>query len=108
MPRKVYATTFRVKVSLVKDGNKYLVNDTITPLVVNWYKERSSWPGMSPSRAMVDVLVQPGASTGVVAITYIGPKNRDLENMLADPDDDGNYPLRIDRESYLVVGKKSR
>jgi len=98
MPRKVYATTFRVKVSLVKDGNKYLVNNTLTPMVVTWYKER----------ATVDVLVQPGAVTGVVAITYIGPKNRDLEDMLADPDDDGNYPLRIDGESYLVVGKKTR
>jgi len=98
MTRKVYATTFRVKVSLIKDGNKYLVNDTLTHMVVDWYKER----------AHGEVLVQSGGFPDVVAITYLGRKNPNLEDMLADPDDDGNYPLRIDGQSYLVAGKKTR
>lgn len=98
-----------VKPVVAKAGSR---SRKMVPLatLVAWYQD-TVWTDECEVKAIRGKL-----ETGEVRI-YIRTKDKyrvddlyvqTLAEMLADPDDDGNHPIRIDGQEYLVQGKNMR
>jgi hypothetical protein len=97
---------FEFKVSLIdKKGN--LLVPIPHDQIVHWYQNQ-----LADVAAIYDVRIIEVSYVrdDVFKVGYIISQESDedvkvINHLLADPDDDGNYPIKIGRKKYLVVGE---
>jgi hypothetical protein len=112
--KKPGVKTARIAVSLLAVGNNNNNNNnnnnynnngkSYEEKIVEWYTEQGK------------ILIEIGYFTYLkfkhisgskLEVSYIASEGEDSEvalEMLADPDDDGNYPIKMDGETWLVSG----
>jgi hypothetical protein len=86
-----------VVVSLQRANKFYNYGDADAEHIISWYMKRIS--GMTQTATMAYT----GKNTFVITYKLI-PGLEFYKEEIADPDDDGNYPLTIGRTEYLVNG----
>lgn len=92
-----YTASITMEVDIWADGihkhPKYLKEE-----VIQWYKDQNS----DKENFNVNYVFQK-----IFKITYKTDYQEDSVEMsiVADPDDDGNYPIYINKQPYLIAGK---
>jgi hypothetical protein len=97
-PKKI---KFTFKVNLRGSGSGYVDDNAL----LKWYR------GFADEEEYPGIHIKPTKKTGVFEGSYnidgMPPRMNQKAHIesLIDPDEDGNYPIVIDGEEYLVIGK---
>lgn len=104
---KMVPIEFEFTVALIdKNGNRHMINNP--EKIVLWYRKQTADIEEVYGIHINDIS---HVTDDVYKISYTMNQEDDsedpevLNHMLADPDDDGNYPIVIDRRKYLIVGE---
>jgi hypothetical protein len=105
--------TFTFNVNVHNDDEKVDIKDNNAKEVVKWYKQHINfylkYNKNVKSITIKHVKGKPNQFTGVCVISKdesINVVKSELETMVINPDDGGNYLLKLNKKEYLVSGKK--
>ncbi len=101
---KVYLKNTKTDKELKWNNDPKLIDS-----IVDWYSEQVSGVGEVYDATNIHVKhIRENIFTITYSMTYSSPVKEDIElvgELLADPDDDGNYPLSYKKSKYLVIGQ---
>ncbi len=98
--------TFLIAVELLKNGRykRFIPNHPEeVDLILKWFGERfEDW---KDTLEIKGITIDFSYETNLFTVTYETSRlEATTKFMLADPDDDGNYPLNIRGEDYVIIG----
>ena len=110
--RRVSAKTFVMSVQLLREADQADQTNVAHMVVANtedfandiikWYKKRMSSRFFKAALSKFEIS---HVSGNRFKVTYATSRLNFLPLQIADPDDDGDYPINIDGSLYLVIGK---
>ena len=100
--RRASAKTFVMSVQLRADQMVVANTEDFANDIIKWYKKRMSSRYFKAALSKFEIS---HVSGNRFKITYATSRPNFLPLQIADPDDDGMYPINIDGSLYLVIGK---
>ena len=103
-------TTILVDVSLALDGKDSIPvtsRSGVAHLVVDWYYEQTEFLAKFYHLQILSIIFSRDDEKLFISYARLPECDESPEvinTCLADPDDDGNHPLRIGNQNYLVIG----
>lgn len=99
-------------VDVYNDDEKVDINNNNAKEVEKWYKQRINFYLKYDKNVKSITIkhVKGNEFTGVYVLyenknNFFGSLKDEIETMVINPDDDGNYPLKLNKKEYLVSGK---
>lgn len=98
--------TFKIIVELLKNGRytRFIPNDSDeVDSILAWFGER--FEEMKDMWEIKGITIDFSYETNLFTVSYETTRYEETTKfMLADPDDDGNYPLKLRGDEYVIIG----